>query len=121
MAEVKKTAAKKMATKKPAKAAVKPAEKEAAAKSAAKKPEAVKKTAAKKAPAKTTSLVSTTYFEVDGDQIRIDDVYTKVVDAYKAAGHRMGSVKTLDLYYNFSERRCYYVVNGKADGLFVEF
>ncbi len=66
-------------------------------------------------------MITTTYFEVDGDQVRIDDIYTKVVEAYKNAGHRIGNVKTLDMYYNLSERRCYYVVNGKSDGSFVEF
>lgn len=99
-------------------------EKKEAVKAEAKAPvkkTASKKPAAKKTPAKAVSIVSTTYFEVDGDQIRIDDVYNRVLEAYKAAGHRIGNVKTIDLYYNFTERRCYYVINGKSDGEYVEF
>lgn len=102
------------------KTTAKKATKTATKKPAAKKP-AAKKAAVKKAPAKATSMITTTYFEVDGDQVRIDDIYAKVVEAYKNAGHRIGNVKTLDMYYNLAERRCYYVVNGKSDGLFVEF
>ena len=61
------------------------------------------------------------YFEINAEQIKVEDVVAKIYDSYKATGHRVGNIKTLQTYYNFEERRCYYVVNDKAEGLFVEF
>ena len=61
------------------------------------------------------------YFEIDGGQVKVEDVIASIYEAYKAAGHRIGYIKKLQTYYNFEERRCYYVVNDKAEGLFVEF
>ena len=55
------------------------------------------------------------YLEVNGDQIKVEDVVAKIIEAYD------GEIKKLQTYYNFDERRCYYVVNDKAEGLFVEF
>ena len=40
---------------------------------------------------------------------------------YKAEGHRIGNMKDVSVYYNFAERRAYYVVNGKAEDKFIEF
>ena len=55
------------------------------------------------------------YLEVNGDQVKVEDVVARIVEAYD------GYITKLQTYYNFDERRCYYVVNDKAEGLFVEF
>lgn len=61
------------------------------------------------------------YFEINGEQISTEVITERIKETYKADGHRIGSVKSLDVYYNFDEQRAYYVVNGKAEGKFVEF
>ncbi len=98
-------------------AAVKPAKKEKKEKKAA---GALKKAVRKAAVKKSTADVAH-IFEVDGDQIRTDDITDRIYEAYKAEGHRIGNIKTLEIYYNLSERRAYYVINGKAENQSVEF
>ena len=61
------------------------------------------------------------FFEIDGDQVKTADIIDKVYAAYKADGHQIGRIKNVDVYYNFGERKAYYVVNGKAEDKFVEF
>ncbi len=61
------------------------------------------------------------FFEIDGAQIREEDIRTRIEEAYKDAGHRISAMKKLQVYYNFAERRAYYVINGKAEGLYIEF
>ncbi len=68
-----------------------------------------------------TVVLPENYFEIDGMQIREEDIRTRIEEAYKDAGHRIGNMKKLQVYYNFAERRAYYVINGKAEGLFIEF
>jgi hypothetical protein len=91
---------------------------EGTAKNTVKKTTAQKKTSTAKAEPETKekSAVITNYFEVDGDQIREEDVVERVKKACKGK-----EIKTLELYYNMGERKCYYVLNGQADGSFVEF
>ena len=91
-----------------------------ATKTAAKKPAAKKKTAAKKKPA-ATAPVYETYCEINGEQVRIDSIQARVLEAYKADGHRVGNVKSVQTYLNLGERRAYYVVNGKSEDKFIEF
>lgn len=79
---------------------------------------AVKKAAAK---AVDKHVEAENFFEIDGMQIRELDIRTRIEEAYKDAGHRISAIKTLQVYYNFAERRAYYVINGKPEGLFIEF
>ena len=71
-------------------------------------------------PAETTKAVEKSsvtienYFEVDGEQIKVEDVVAKICA-------ENDGFQTLQTYFNFTERRCYYVADGKADGKFVEF
>ena len=71
-------------------------------------------------PAETTKAVEKSsvaienYFEVDGEQIKVEDIVDKIYAENK-------NLKTLQTYFNFTERKCYYVADGKADGKFVEF
>jgi len=136
-AEVKKDAAPAKAKKGPGRPRKSEAEKAAAKKAPAKKTAKApaKKAAAKKAaPKKTTEKKSVgrprkvaagpvveTYFESSGMQVKVDDIRANIEAAYRDAGHRVGNIKSLQIYYNFDERRAYYVVNEKAEGLYVEF
>lgn len=53
------------------------------------------------------------YFQFDVHELKASEVSKKVKEAYKASGHRLGAVKTLDIYVNAAEGTAYYVVNGK--------
>ena len=81
------------------------------------------KPAAKASNAKKTEAASSIshFFEIDGEQISTSDIEDKIREAYKADGHRIGNLKDVSVYYNFAERRAYYVVNGKAEDKFIEF
>lgn len=89
-------------------------EKKAAAKPAKKK--TTKKPAAKK------PLVIENFFEVDGEQVRVDveEVKGKIYEAYKNDGHRTSNIRSLKVYYNLPERKAYYVINGKEEGKSVD-
>ncbi len=95
------------------------AKKETAAKATEAKKEAPKKRAAAKKPAAEKSVSH--IFEIDGEQINTDDISQKIQEAYKADGHQIGRMKSVEVYYNFGERRAYYVINGKSEDKFVEF
>jgi len=41
--------------------------------------------------------------------------------AYVAEGHCAGNIKSMDIYYNFAERKACYVINVKSEDKFVEF
>ena len=114
-------AAEKPAEKAPVKIEEKPAAKASVKKAPAKKPAAKKKTPAKKAA--TAAPTYETIIEFEGAQINVtpETINAKVLEAYKADGHRPGNVKSLQVYMNLNERRAYYVVNGKEEGKFVEF
>lgn len=81
---------------------------------------AVKKTTSK-AAAKTPSFVQETYFQIDGEEIKAEDIVEKVKEAYKNDGHRVGSIKTMRTYVNVPEHKAYYVINDNAEDKFVEF
>ena len=65
-------------------------------------------------PVERSSAVIENYFEIDGEQIKVEDVVDKICA-------ENDGFQTLQTYFNFTERRCYYVADGKADGKFVEF
>ncbi|MCR4745749.1 MAG: DUF6465 family protein [Lachnospiraceae bacterium] len=119
-APAKKTTAKKTTTKKAtAKKTTAKAEKPA---TETKKAEVKAKAETKTKTAKKAEVSSTThFFEIDGEQISTADIEERIREAYKAEGHRIGNMKDVSVYYNFAERRAYYVVNGKPEDKFVEF
>ncbi len=120
-----KAAEKKEAVKATAKkASAKAAEKKAEVKTAAKKTSAKVAAKAKEAKAAVKKVVGTSVkhvFEVEGVQVTTDAIYDRIVEAYKAEGHRAGNIKSVEIYYNFAERKAYYVRNGKPEDKFVEF
>ena len=111
-----------------AKAAVKPAEKKTETKSTAKKTETkaaakkapAKKATTKKAPAKKAADAKTTVFvKVGENEFAAKSVVDKCVKAFKAE-NKGATIKTVEVYINANESKAYYVVNGIADGKFVE-
>ena len=95
-----------------------------AATKAAAKPQA-KTTKKTKKPAKkvTAPVKSEEYFyEVNGEQVQVNqlDLKQKIHEAYKNDGHRPNNIRSLQVYVNLEERKAYYVINGKAEGKFVE-
>ena len=84
-----------------------------------KKDKPIKKEKAEKEPKE--SYTVSHIFEIDGMQVSTDDIRSRILDACKAEGLRIGSIKKIEVYYNFEERRAYYVINGKAEDKSVEF
>ena len=111
--ETVKTAAKtaaKTTTKAATKAATKVAEK------AETKTAAVKKTV-KKAAAKKDMKVNS-FVEFAGKQVDEKTIVADIKKEWTKAGHRIGEIKTLDIYIKPEEEKAYYVING-GDGGFV--
>lgn len=81
----------------------------------------VKKKTAKK-PAAKKPLVVENFFEVGGEQVKIDveEIKGKIYEAYKNDGHRTSNIRSLKIYYNLPERKAYYVINGKEEGKSVD-
>ena len=71
--------------------------------------ESAKKTASK-------VLLKETFIQFAGREIRESEIMEKVEEAYKAEGHRLSSVRSLELYIKPEENAAYYVINGKTTG-----
>lgn len=66
--------------------------------------------------------IQETYLEFGDNKILIEEEVTeKIKQAYKNEGHRISSIKKLQVYMNIDERKAYYVINDKAEGKYVEF
>lgn len=79
------------------------------------------KAAGEKLASKVKTVDIGNFFEISGEQIKVEDVVKRIQEAYKADGHRIGAIKSMQVYYNFEERKAYYVINGKAEDKFVTF
>lgn len=96
-------------------------EKKPAAKAA---PAAEKKPAAKKAPAKTAAkkvaakkeLQPEVYVQYAGQEFLTNDIVEKVKETYTAEGHRVSSIKSLQVYVKPEENAAYYVINENTSG-----
>ena len=95
-----------------AKAEVKPAEKavEKAAPKAAKAPKAEKKEA-KEEKSEVNVVV-----EFNGTQRKVDEIVDKIKAEWVEAGHRVSTIKSLDVYIKPQDYTAYYVINGKVQG-----
>ena len=103
---------------------------EAAEKASAKTGETAKKAPAKATASKTASdkpkkevakkIMIENFFEIDGTQVCAEKVCEKIQKAWVAEGHKASELKSLKTYYNFAERKAYYVINDEPAG-FVEF
>ena len=76
--------------------------------------ETVKSTEKSSTPETAASVSIENYFEIDGEQIKVEDIVAKICA-------ENDGFQTLQTYFNFAERRCYYVADGKAEDKFVEF
>lgn len=81
---------------------------------------AAKKTTAKKTTAKKVDkpeLKPELYIEYQGNQILDTVVVDRVKAAFVASGHRVSSIKSLQIYMKPEESKAYYVINnGKYTG-----
>lgn len=87
-------------------------------KPAAKKEEKTAKRAARK-PASAVRE-NEIYVEYAEKTVVSSEIIAKIEEAYKAEGHRVGAIKKMEVYVNIGEDKAYYVINGKAEGKFVE-
>ena len=81
------------------------------------------KTTAKKSKkdSKEVENVQEVYIEFGDNKILSEEIIENIKQAYKAEGHRISSIKKLQVYMNLDEKKAYYVINDKAEGKFVEF
>ena len=91
-----------------------------AKKTAKKAADSMKETAAaaKKAAKKnyTKLALKETYIQIFGQEIRESELLEKIEEDYKAQGHRISSMKSLNLYVKPEEGACYYVINDTITG-----
>lgn len=74
------------------------------------------KTTAKKDAAKEDKTQMNIVVEYHGDQRRVVEIVDKVKAEWVEAGHRVSSIKSLDVYIKPEEYTAYYVINGKVQG-----
>ena len=103
-----------------------PVEAKAEVKTEAEKEE--KKPAAKKAPAKKEEApaeksvkkdTAKLFIEFGGNKFAADEIVEKCKAAYKADNSRK-QVRSIEVYVKPEDNKAYYVVNGKADGLYID-
>lgn len=90
--------------------------KSAAKKAPAKKEEAPAEKAVNKAPEKDTAKI---FIEFGGNKFAADEIVEKCKAAYKADNSRK-QVRSIEVYVKPEDNKAYYVVNGKADGLYID-
>ena len=74
---------------------------------------AVKKTAKKEY---TKLALKETYIQVGGNEYKETEILKKVEESFLAAGHKITSMKSLQLYVKPEDGAAYYVVNGEITG-----
>ena len=74
---------------------------------------AVKKTAKKEY---TKLALKETYIQVAGNEYKETEILKKVEESFLAAGHKITSMKNLQLYVKPEDGAAYYVVNGEITG-----
>jgi hypothetical protein len=51
-----------------------------------------------------------------GQELDVNELRKKVIDAHVEAGHRAGRIKKMDLYIKPEDQKVYYVINDKISG-----
>ncbi len=78
------------------------------------------KTAAKRASAKAAEkkadMVPEVFVQFEGREATVDSVIAKATESYVADGHRVSSIKSLQVYLKPEEAAAYYVINSKYAG-----
>lgn len=105
------------------KASVTEAEKKTTTRKAAPKKaktEAAKKTGTRSTTAKRTTakkeLKVDAYVEYYGKQVSEKEIVDSVKQAWKKSGHKVGDLKTMELYIKPEDGTVYYVINGDETG-----
>ncbi len=70
----------------------------------------------KNAAAKTEATGVNVVVEFNGTQRKVDEIVDKIKNEWVAAGHRLSSIKSLDVYIKPEDYTAYYVINGKVTG-----
>lgn len=96
--------------------AAKEEKKPASKKAPAKKEEAPAEKAVKKAAEKDAVKL---FIEFGGNKFAADEIVEKCKAAYKADNSRK-QVRSIEVYVKPEDNKAYYVVNGKADGLYID-
>ena len=98
---------------------------EAPAEKAEEKPKraSTKKSDTTKKPARAASTkkadadkVEEIYVQFNGQEITTKDILEKVKQAHKDNGHRIGHIKSTQIYIKPEDGMAYYVINGKYKG-----
>ena len=92
------------------------AEKEEKKPAAKKAPEKKEEAPADKAVKKDTAKL---FIEFGGNKFAADEIVEKCKAAYKADNSRK-QVRSIEVYVKPEDNKAYYVVNGKADGLYID-
>ncbi len=71
---------------------------------------------AKKAADKKAELVPEVYVQFGGNEAKVEGIIAKAKESYVADGHRVSSIKTLQVYLKPEESAAYYVINSKYAG-----
>ncbi|HOQ17611.1 MAG TPA: DUF6465 family protein [Defluviitaleaceae bacterium] len=56
------------------------------------------------------------YFQFNGKEVLHSDLIKQFKEKWKQDNLKIKDVKSLKLYYNADEEKCYYVVNDKESG-----
>lgn len=72
--------------------------------------------AAKKATATKKEMKTSLFVEYYGKQVSDKDIVASVKKAWTKSGHKIGEIKTMDLYVKPEEDAVYYVINKTAAG-----
>ena len=83
---------------------------------AAKKAKEAKNEVAKAEAAKAEAAGVNVVVEFNGTQRKVDEIVDKIKNEWVAAGHRLSSIKSLDVYIKPEDYTAYYVINGKVTG-----
>ena len=80
-----------------------------------------KKSTTKKTTRKTTSKAAegtqeTVVLQFYGEDANVNDIVGKIKDTFAGEGHRISSIKKLQVYLKPEERAAYYVINDKQAG-----
>lgn len=84
---------------------------------------AVEKASSKKSKkdAKLVENVQELYIELGDNKVHTEDIFNRIKETYKSEGHRISSIKKLQVYMNLDERKAYYVINDKPEGKSISF
>lgn len=88
----------------------------AAAKKTVEKAEAAKKTAKAK-KAEKAPLVPEIKLQFAGNEVDEEEIMNAIKNKYASEGHRIGAIKSLQIYLKPEENAAYYVINQKSMGM----